>query len=346
MQRYSFLSVRSEFYEDASESIQNQESIISFLRQEAKREMISGSKMRAELYSRWIRKLGERETEGKISKAMGKDIPQNDAMIIASFEEAGKPREGFDIAKASAERSAELFGIYKKASIYPAMSIMAVIGVASFLVGAFPKAGDPAKWPVIAKMSYDYMFFLSSNAMLIIALMFGLAFIISSEMSPLSFSRLTGSARAFMDKKIPPWSMYKESQAATMLLLLAALIQSGLSTTASLRTISGGSGAWMQSYISRIIRRIGDRNNEQVVFAFKNTLFNDRIYFRLESSSLRGGFDRAIIRIATTSFKKILENANKQAFMMQQLFIAFAGGSLLLMVSGMIAMGFALGGNL
>jgi len=102
----------------------------------------------------------------------------------------------------------------------------------------------------------------------------------------------------------------------------------------------------MQSYINRIIRRIGDKNNDQVVFAFKNTLFSDRIYFRLESSSLRGGFDHAIIRIANKSFKKIIDNAHKQAFVMQQLFIAFAGGSLMLMVSGMISMGFALGGSL
>lgn len=340
--KIAFSSVRSEFYEDISEAIQAQESIVGFLRQEAKRETTSGSKLRAGLYAKWIRRLGDSRFGGRISRVMKPDIPASDAMIISAFEEAGKPREGFDIARESAERSAQIKKIYKSAAIYPSISIIAIIAVSSFLVTAFPKVGDPAKWPDISRIAYEYMQFLASNAMVIIGGLVLFGILLSSEYSPLSFSRFSGRLRERLDKTLPPWTMYRQLQSATMLLLLSALIQSGLSTSAALHTIANGSGKWMQYYLSRIIRKIGDQTNEQIVYAFKNSLFDERMYFRLESSSLRGGFDNALIRLATTSFGKIIDTAKKQAFALQQIFIAFAGGSILLMVSGIINMGFYL----
>lgn len=341
--RLSFSSVRSEFYEDASEAIQTKESIIDFLKNDAKREMRSGSKLRGALYAKWIRRFGDKHSEGKISHAMKGDIPQNDMMIISAFEEAGKTREGFDIARESAMRSSELISIYKAAAIYPIIAICAVIAVASFLSGAFPKVGEESKWPTVARMSYHYMTFLSGNAVLIVGCLIGFGLLIGSDKSPIGLSKLRGKFRhKVLDRFIPPWTMYAEAQGATILILLAALIQSGLSTSASLKTIANGSGPWVKWHLSNILRKIGDRENELVVYAFKDSIFNDKMYFRLESSAIRGGFDKALIRMATTSFKKILSRAHTQAFAIQQIFIAFAGGSMLLMVMGMISMGFSL----
>lgn len=341
--KMSFGSARAEFYEDVSEAIQGKESIIDFLRNEARRELRSGSKLRAALYSKWTKRFGDKRVDGKIAGAMKGDIPQNDLMIISAFEEAGSLREGFDVAKESAQRTAELIGIYKSAAIYPVIAIIAVISVASFLVGAFPKVGDEKAWPAVARASYHYMQFLSGNSVSIIVGMIVASVLIGSDRSPIGLTRLSGSFREkVLDKYVPPWTMYKEAQSATVLVLLAALIRSGLSTSASIKTIADGSGGWMRGYLSGILRRIGDKNNEQVVYAFKNSIFSDRLYFRLEASALRGGFDRALIRMATTSFKKIIDRAHAQAFAMQQIFIAFAGGSMLLMVMGMISMGFAL----
>ena len=332
----AFSKIKSDFYMDASDAFKFKESFAVFLKKEADRERLYGSKALAGLYLSWMTKFSSSKHKGGIAGIMSGYISNQEATIIAAFEESGEPAEGFLVASDAVDKVNKIKSVYVNKLSYPAFSLFVALNAAIFIYDVFPK-NFGAKTPFIGKVVLAYTGFISHNMATMMLSLVALSIFIYW-----SLPNLKGGIRyGFLDKYLMPYTTYKTFRASSFLIILSALLKAKMSLDKSLTVSIANSGVWMEQYLLLAKMKLSNAKLKDPIEALNVGLLEDRTYFRLESASQKAGLDKALLQMAERGFERILSQANANAAILGQVVMGFAGGSIAMMMAGLIQTMFA-----
>lgn len=328
----AFNKIKSDFYMDASDAIKSKESFSTFLKKEADRERLYGSKRLSNLYLSWVAKLSSSTHKGGVSGTMSDFVSNQEATILSAFEESGKLSDGFLVASDAVDKVNKIRSVYVNKLSYPAFSLLIALNAASFIYDVFPK-NFGAKTPFIGKIVIAYTGFVSQNMSTMMIILFALIVLVSW-----SLPNVKGDFRLrILDKYIMPYTTYKTFRASSFLIILSALLKAGMSLDKALTISISKSGNWMGEYLLLAKMKLSNIKLKHPVESLNVGLLDNRTYFRLESASQKSsGLDGALVNLAERGFERILSQAGTNAAFMGQIIMALAGGSVVLMMAGLI----------
>ena len=289
--------------------------------------------VRAELFGR-IR--GRLQQGDPISQALAPYIPSGERQLIQAGETSGELHKGFAEAKKLADVGLEIRGAVIAELMYPIMLlgvVVLILGVASFqLVPQLIDAVPFSKWPVFSRP----LFYISKGVAdwgIWVAVVLALLTFISIKSLP----RWRGPRREFVDKYLPPWSVYREIVGSSILIALSALTGAGVSIGKAIAQLNITATPWLKVHLARIARAL-DAGVESGK-ALRTGLFNAEIEDDIEDYSNAIGFDEALARIGDDQVKDAIGRIRSRAGVMRVgMFVLVA--SLLLYIyssAGMVA---------
>jgi len=326
-----FDSVKADFYLDASDAYKTKVAFTAFLKQEAQRERLYGSKRLSNLYLNWVTKLTSVNHKGGIAGAMVGFINTQEITILTAFEESGKLADGFLVAADVVDKINRIKGVYFSKLAYPVFSLLVAFGATGFIYDVFPK-NFGAKTPFIGKVVIAYTGFVSQHMTLIV-----LSTLFTLMLVSWTLPNMKGNIRFnFLDKYIPPYTTYKTFRASAFQIMLSALLKSGMSLDKALSVSLNNAGEWMGQYLLLSKMKLANKNLQEPIECLNVGLLDNRTYFRLETASQKSGLNAALLNMAERGFERVLSQVNANAAIISQIIMAIAGGSIVLMMSGLI----------
>jgi type II secretory pathway component PulF len=121
--------------------------------------------------------------------------------------------------------------------------------------------------------------------------------------------RFRAHVRAGLDQSVPPWSIFREYQAASFLIALAALVRSGRPFDSALRDVARIASPWLRAHLDTMQDRVqaseppGDALNTGLLSREVSRYIRDFDRMGSFRSSLDAvgvrGVDRAVLRVST-----------------------------------------------
>ena len=336
MQKRAFTKAKEDFYSDAADARANGVSFNEFLKEEASREAKWGSKALSSLYYSWAATLANRNHSSGMAGAMASYISNQEATILSAFEESGKIGQGFLVASDTVNKINKIKSIYVKKLSYSFFSLLVAYFGAGSMYTVFPKR-MPKDPPLVGEIAVAYTGFIHDHTWTILLFFAAIAGFVAWSLPVVGNSFRIN----FLDKYIMPYTTYKTFRASSYLIVMAALIKSGMALDKALTVSIKNSGSWMERYLLKIKGRLSNRNIEKPIHAFNVGLLDNRTYLRLESASEKSGLDVALNALAEKGFDRVLKGAELTAGVMSQVLTAVTGASIILMLAGILKTMFA-----
>ncbi|MEO7326556.1 MAG: type II secretion system F family protein [Dokdonella sp.] len=277
--------------------------------------------------------------EGKpFSDAIAPFIPAAERLMIKSGELVGEYPAGFSQAAKVADGVGRMLSALRTQLAYPVVLLLA--GAAALLVAAYlvipsmlQVAPDPSQWPLVSRVLYD-MSWIVRHFGIVIALVIGAGTYVIMRTMPAWIS----PTRSWLDRRIPPWTMYRAYQGAAFLLAFGSLTQTGRPVSESLRDIAEVGSRWLASHLYRMIAMTNE--GKSAGRAINTGLLDDDTVGGIEDYSASGSFDQAIVAMGEDAIEDGVITINAAgararglAFlvMMALILILWAGVSMLML---------------
>jgi len=121
----------------------------------------------------------------------------------------------------------------------------------------------------------------------------------------------TGSTRRLVDR-IPPWSNFRDKNAAGLLTVMASLIQSGSTVDSAFERIAGRATPYMQWHIDMMRRRLV-ANGEDVIGALDTGLFSRAILDQISDAMRTRTFADALQHMGTAALSDVVRSVKRSA---------------------------------
>lgn len=224
---------RKSFYEKTAELLANGLTPGDILESLRRRAVSGRSGIRACLFEDILEKYNE---TGSLAEAVAAYVPDVDHVLVRAGEHSAKLEETLAFAAEISGKETLIRNMFMKATAYPLLVIVLVVGMISwFSASLFPMMEEflPLDgWPVTAKAIYTAGAFVTAWWPVV-----AIFIIVGGTMVSLSFRKLTGSVRVFLDR-FPPWSIYRLSMGSGWMLSVASIVESGLTPAEALNVIA------------------------------------------------------------------------------------------------------------
>lgn len=320
-----FETEKIDIYADIAEAVADQQSIRTILIKRAER--ARRAKKPVELvYMKWLRQMDNGKSLPESSKD---DLKSFDAMVLSTFDGAGKLEEGLRFLADSLGKLKEANSAMKTALIGPGIVLtIAVAMILMFALYAVPLIADiypPERWPTMGKMLYAISSTIKNYGILIllsvIAFIFGIIY---------SLPRLTGKVRKKLDR-LPVYSTYRQVNGLNALVGIASQLKVGVSLVESLRVVSNQSSPYLSWLLDEIRMKLALQPDE-FGRAFDVGLYEDDVLYRLMDFSERSSFPKAVERVGLQSFDKVTNSIKASSKVMGGVATGFAGISIAFMI--------------
>lgn len=271
-----------------------------------------------EVFNRWAaRSNSRRESVGlayrqialrlekgaSFSEAIGPYIPKMEALIIEAGDASGRLPQALEAAELQKYAGSEIGGMVTAAMAEPAMSVATILATGYFCgLSLWPemlRVVDEKFWPKWALPMIHWEIGLAKHWQYL-----ALVFVVAGFYL-WSIPYWTGTIRSYFDK-VPPWSIYRDRQAAALLGVLGGLLSSGMELDAALARIQRSVEPWLAWHISKI--------RHQLVFsganpmkAFNTGLFSLGFLDLIEDAASNRSFDDTLVHISSTALPIILK---------------------------------------
>jgi type II secretory pathway component PulF len=253
------------------------------------------------VYDEIAKSLGDGKT---FSEALRPFVPKEEALIIEAGEASGRISSAFDTVTRQARSSAEIKKAIRQGIFDP------MVGVVSFLIlsiicgmKVWPpllSAIDEQYWPSwVWPMVYGQIAFASSWPLYLGSVMGFIAFIVWS------LPNLTGNFRRVLDY-IPPYTIYRLRQSASLLGVVAGLLNAGMELSAAFRRISETSNPYMRWHIARIVKKM-DISGTDGILALNTGLFTIAVMDRIEDAAASREFDETLSYVGTIALDSVID---------------------------------------
>jgi len=202
---------------------------------------------------------------GTLSAFMATWAPQNEASILAAGQETGLSPALLDKLISHSERLATVNGAVRKAFASLGAGLLLSF-LALYWIGTsiFPEITRSIKTDEF--YGYAGQLKATSDYMLDYGIITGLGLLIFIVAIAYSLPNLVGRSRNLLDH-LPPWSIYRDLNAATFLTSLATLIQNGVNEQQALVALNRHAKPYLRDKISHLIK-LNDRTLPDRMAAF------------------------------------------------------------------------------
>jgi type II secretory pathway component PulF len=306
----AFLNVRADIYENLAAQLSNAgsrrvETLPEIFGAWAKRDAARGLGV-ATIYQAIEQRLRKGQT---FSQALKGFVPTDEAMVLDAGEASGRLPEAFNAALTSQGAKEEMRGAMAGAMAQPIFNFLGLI-VSSVALGKMLWPDLMATfaekyWPTWCMPMIHFDLWVASNWFV---LPLGLVLL------PIYYVTLptwTGRSRQFFDH-IPPWSLYRDRNASSLLVVFAGLIKAGLTVDEAIKRISKTSTPYMKWHLSLMAKRMKVHGNDPIK-TFQTGLFSQAILDRLGDSLRTRSPDEALSMMGEKSLKAILKLVKRSA---------------------------------
>lgn len=156
-----------------------------------------------------------------------------------------------------------------------------------------------------------------------------------------SLPRWTGAGRAWCDKWIPIYSVYRNFNSAKFLISLATMMRGTVSLRPALQTMQSKASPWMRWHIAKMLKKLATEAN--ALRALDTGLFSRDIVWRLTDYGERAEPSVAIQKIGLNSIDTIKKSVKASSVVLNNLMMAGAGVIFVIVVGGMMTTMFGIG---
>lgn len=210
----------------------------------------------------------------RVSDALAPYLPGAERMAVSVGEERGHMEEGFEMAEFIATSSRQLRSAVFGNLAYPA--VLFVVLIALMLVNAYMLMPElrvihPVdQWPLHSRALNalgQYVQSWGAVSGLVAAGLVGIA------LWTLPWWR--GPIRSFLDRTLPPWSIYREVQGALLLVGMSGLVRAGLPFDEAVRQLLRISHPWLASHLETMLTNMAE--GQSTSDALSTGLFGDEL---------------------------------------------------------------------
>lgn len=291
----SFSSNRLEFYEDLAQTLDDQGNPKDFIAGRLNRAKQKKQTGVAQLYQKIYQDLGVKT----ISESIRHAVPQSDMVILGASETAGKTVEGLRFLVQKITTEAEMKRAALGAALMPFFLITAMFGVYAWVGFQFIPLLETMYpheyWSPMGQVFYT----LSYSARVYGIPIYGV--FVASFMAFLWSLPNWGNAsiRPVLDR-YPPYNIYRQMQAASFLVLLASLMESGVSLRDAIERIQKQSAPYLRFRLQIILHYLTKSPDFPGDAMEQSQLFEEKTAIRLAEYGRRVGFDNAAKKIGAT----------------------------------------------
>ena len=243
------------------------------------------------------------------SKAIEPFIPKEEVLILEAAEASGQLAKGLRSVNGQRKAGSEINSIVLAAVSEPAMSLVAIC-----LTGWF--CGSPL-WPEMLKVVGEKYW--SAWTLPLIHFEIALAqhwqilgsFFVLVFLYVWSIPRWTGRVRSIFDR-VPPWSIYRDRQAAIFLGVIGGLLASGMELDAALLRVQKCSVPWLNWHIDLMRRKLA-LSGASPLNAMNTGLFSNKILDLIEDAGRNKSFDLALTHLGTDALPLIVRRVKIMA---------------------------------
>ncbi len=254
--------------------------------------------------------IEQRLRKGKtFSQALHGFIPTDEEMLIDAGEASGRLSEAFRAALMSQSAQAEMRGAMAGAMAQPVFNFIGLI-VSSIALGKMlwpdlMATFSEKYWPDWCLPMIHFDLWIADNWWVMVV---GLVLL------PLYYVTLpawTGRSRLFFDK-LPPWSLYRDRNASSLLVIFAGLIRAGLTVDESIKRLLISATPYMRWHLRLMATRMKVHGNEPIK-TFQTGLFSQAILDRLGDTLRTRAPDEALSEMGEKSLSSILKMVKQAA---------------------------------
>jgi toxin co-regulated pilus biosynthesis protein E len=281
-----------------------------------------------------FRRVHEDLTEGlKINEALDPYITPSESMVIGAADRAGKLGEGFAQAAFVADAAKRLRSAVVGSLVYP---VILTLMLSAFLWGISAKFIPVMldilpldAWPMVSRALYHVASFVSGYGLITLVV-----FVVLTAISIYYLPRWRGPGRAWADRFVPMYRVYREFAASTFLIGLSGMIGAGEPLDAALMHIRRHTTQWQSHHIRKMLASL--RDGDPAGQALNTGMIAAEAAGDIEDFADAGNFDRAIKRVGHTTVEDSITSIKAVMLAINILMLFLTAGMLLLLYAGMI----------
>ena len=286
------------------------------------------AKLRAPVY----RCMRDQLHEGvKLAKVMQPFFPASEVMMIASGENSGNYKEGFERAIFVDESATQMKMALFEALTYPVLLLIAecvmFYMIASLLVPILIGIRPVAEWPTLSVLLYYIATFVQTfGVAAAIALVVGTALTIGT------FDKWTGRIRRILDDAIPPWTIYREFQGSMFMINLSALTTNDMPIDEAYKKNIEHATPWLKHHLVKSYRML--RDGASSAAAMNTGLFSQEALDELDDADTDGSLESALGEMGEDEVKQAILRLKIKANVARIFALVTVAATLLLMYVG------------
>ena len=261
---------------------------------------------RRSIWREWVQGLREGK---RFSLMISEFVPPAERVMIAAGESTGRLDQGFKMAGYTAESIKRIQTAIKSALVKPGILIAMFMVVTLFtaykmvptMLTIAPKVED---WPLAARSLHAYSMFIRHVGVFLFGGLIVAAIVILKTMP-----KWVGRVRSWLDRKLPPWTVYRQFQGASLLITLSALVQAGNPIDISLKQIRRISPPWLSEHLDRAIQAMSEGKTPAI--ALDTGLLDDETMGDLTDYDNAGAFSDAIEAVGTDVVEDTIERVTR-----------------------------------
>lgn len=212
---------------------------------------------------RWLRDLTAdlMRSAGRgrsLADAMRPWVPPEESALLEAGERSGQLRDALIECALIIERRRQIYMTLLAALIPSALMVSALLGLMAMIVKmVVPEARKLLPESEFAKLTLAPAFFTASDWFMA-ALPFVLgAVAIGGALTAATLSRWRPvGVRAWLDRRVPPWTLYVMVQASFLLVTLSAMMRAGTPMAQAVEAVQRRAAPWMRAHLRRILTRL------------------------------------------------------------------------------------------
>lgn len=235
--------------------------------------------------------------DGKtMSEVLQPYLPASEIMMIRAGEDLADTAKGYQQAIMVAQTAQALRGAMLQAMIEPVLLFLGMFSLmfllALHVLPTFVDVLPPERWPGYAQVLNDVAGFVRDWGLILLGLLIALGILVIKTIPTWH----TGP-RHFLDRRLPPWMIYRRTQAAIVLFAIHALMNAGKPITDALETMASISKNWLTWHLQLAKRRLD--NGDEYAASLDTGLFDQSTIDLLEDFESAGPFQKALDAVAS-----------------------------------------------
>lgn len=243
---------------------------------------------RRAIWREWVRGLNAGR---KFSDLVADYVPPAERLAISAGETTGEMARGFEMARYIAHSASRIRGVVIEALLYPLILSLVFIALLYFvaykLLPAMLQISPAETWPTIS-----YALYLTANYVKDWGWLTILGIVAFWVFVVLRLPKSTSRVRLWLDRKLPPWTIYRRVQGANMLVTLAALSAAGNPVDESIRRMRKIASPWLTRHLDQFQRRTA--SGKKPAEAMDTGLLDDDVMGDIMDYDNAGAFSEAL----------------------------------------------------